>query len=68
MSRREIGHGNLAKKLLYQSYLLPIRIQHPIRAVAEVLECNGSSSMASVCATSLALMDAGIQIKNMLPE
>ncbi len=60
LSRREIGHGNLARKSIIP--VLPNIDKYSVRAVAEVLECNGSSSMASVCATSLALMDAGIPI------
>jgi polyribonucleotide nucleotidyltransferase len=61
--RREIGHGHLAKKAVER--MLPPEEDFPytIRAVCEVLESNGSSSMASVCSTSLALMDAGIKIK-----
>jgi polyribonucleotide nucleotidyltransferase len=60
ISRREIGHGNLARKAI--APLVPQLDKNTIRVVAEVLECNGSSSMASVCASSLALMDAGIQL------
>lgn len=60
--RREIGHGNLAHRALKQ--VLPTGDDNPytIRIVSDVLESNGSSSMATVCAGSLALMDAGIQI------
>jgi polyribonucleotide nucleotidyltransferase len=62
-SRREIGHGNLAEKAL--EYLIPLEDEFPytIRVVSEVLESNGSTSMASVCGSSLALMDAGVPIK-----
>jgi polyribonucleotide nucleotidyltransferase len=62
-SRREIGHGNLAEKAL--EYLIPLESEFPytIRVVSEVLESNGSTSMASVCGSSLALMDAGVPIK-----
>jgi polyribonucleotide nucleotidyltransferase len=62
-SRREIGHGALAERAL--TPLLPLYEEFPytIRIVAEVLESNGSSSMASVCGASLALMDAGVPIK-----
>ncbi len=62
-SRREIGHGNLAEKAL--EYLIPPEDEFPytIRVVSEVLESNGSTSMASVCGSSLALMDAGVPIK-----
>jgi polyribonucleotide nucleotidyltransferase len=60
VGRRETGHGNLVKKALAR--LIPYSERNSIRVVAEVLECNGSSSMASVCAASLALMDGGIQL------
>ncbi|MBI1767129.1 MAG: polyribonucleotide nucleotidyltransferase [Bacteroidetes bacterium] len=61
--RREVGHGNLAMRALKQ--VLPNMTESPytIRVVSDILESNGSSSMATVCAGSLALMDAGIQIK-----
>ncbi len=61
--RREVGHGNLAMRALKQ--VLPNMDESPytIRVVSDILESNGSSSMATVCAGSLALMDAGIQIK-----
>ena len=61
--RREIGHGNLARRGI--SAVMPDLEAFPyvIRVVSEVLESNGSSSMASVCGTSLALMDAGVPIK-----
>jgi polyribonucleotide nucleotidyltransferase len=61
--RREIGHGNLARRGI--SAVLPAMEGFPyvIRVVSEILESNGSSSMASVCGTSLALMDAGVPIK-----
>jgi len=62
-ARREIGHGALAQKAL--ECMIPPEDECPytIRLVSEVLESNGSSSMASVCGSTLALMDAGIQIK-----
>jgi len=62
-SRREIGHGALAERALQA--VLPPEEQFPytIRVVSEVLESNGSSSMATVCGGSLALMDAGVPIK-----
>ena len=62
-SRREVGHGNLAMRALQA--VLPPEEEHPytIRIVSDILESNGSSSMATVCAGSLALMDAGIRIK-----
>ena len=61
--RREIGHGNLARRGV--SAMMPDMATFPyvIRVVSEILESNGSSSMASVCGTSLALMDAGVPVK-----
>jgi len=61
-SRREIGHGNLALRALKP--VLPTREECPyaIRVVSDILESNGSSSMATVCAGTLALMDGGVQI------
>jgi polyribonucleotide nucleotidyltransferase len=61
--RREIGHGALAERALFP--VLPKEGEFPytIRIVSEVLESNGSSSMASVCGSTLALMDAGVKIK-----
>jgi polyribonucleotide nucleotidyltransferase len=62
-ARREIGHGNLAQRGV--AIALPERDEFPytIRVVSDVLESNGSSSMATVCGTSLSLMDAGVPIK-----
>ncbi|WP_443939293.1 polyribonucleotide nucleotidyltransferase [Pedobacter sp. MW01-1-1] len=62
--RREIGHGNLAQRSLKK--VLPQGAENPytIRVVSDILESNGSSSMATVCAGTLALMDAGIKIKS----
>jgi polyribonucleotide nucleotidyltransferase len=62
--RREVGHGNLAMRALKK--VLPPVEENPytIRIVSDILESNGSSSMATVCAGSLALMDAGIPIKS----
>ena len=60
-SRREIGHGNLAQRALAQ--VLPDDCPYTVRIVSEVLESNGSSSMATVCAGTLALMDSGLPIK-----
>jgi len=62
--RREIGHGALAEKSL--SAVVPSKEKFPytIRVVSEILESNGSSSMATVCAATLALMDAGVPIKD----
>ena len=61
--RREVGHGNLAMRSLKK--VLPSADQNPyvIRVVSDILESNGSSSMATVCAGTLALMDAGVKIK-----
>ncbi|GAB6066940.1 polyribonucleotide nucleotidyltransferase [Methylothermus subterraneus] len=61
--RREIGHGNLAKRAVRA--VMPSEDEFPyvIRVVSEITESNGSSSMATVCGTSLALMDAGVPIK-----
>ena len=62
-SRREIGHGALAERAL-QALLPPYEeFPYTIRVVSEILESNGSSSMATVCGTSLALMDAGVPMK-----
>ncbi|MDB4291668.1 polyribonucleotide nucleotidyltransferase, partial [Cyclobacteriaceae bacterium] len=58
--RREVGHGNLAMRALKP--VLPPESPYTIRIVSDILESNGSSSMATVCAGTLALMDAGIQI------
>ena len=64
--RREIGHGALASKAI--RYVIPAKATFPytIRIVSEVLESNGSSSMASVCTGCLALMDAGVPITDMV--
>lgn len=59
-SRREVGHGNLAQRALKN--VIPADCPYTVRVVAEVLESNGSSSMATVCSGTLALMDAGVQI------
>jgi polyribonucleotide nucleotidyltransferase len=61
--RREIGHGNLARRGI--SAVMPNLEEFPyvLRVVSEILESNGSSSMATVCGTSLALMDAGVPVK-----
>jgi polyribonucleotide nucleotidyltransferase len=61
--RREVGHGNLALRALKK--VLPSELENPytIRVVSDILESNGSSSMATVCAGTLALMDAGVKIK-----
>jgi len=64
VSRRELGHGLLAKKSL--EAVLPSQEEFPytIRIVSDILESNGSSSMASVCGATLALLDAGVKIKD----
>ncbi|MDR2938647.1 MAG: polyribonucleotide nucleotidyltransferase [Prevotellaceae bacterium] len=62
-SRREIGHGNLAHRALKGQVPLGEENPYAVRVVSEILESNGSSSMATVCAGTLALMDAGIQLK-----
>ncbi len=64
VSRREIGHGNLAKRALSASLPEFDDFPYTIRVVSEVLESNGSSSMATVCGGSLALMDAGAPVKD----
>ena len=60
-SRREIGHGNLAQRAL--KGMVPEDCPYTVRVVSEVLESNGSSSMATVCSGTMALMDAGVQLK-----
>ncbi len=64
LSRREIGHGNLAWRALKP--LVPVGEENPyaVRVVSDILESNGSSSMATVCAGTLALMDAGVKLKS----
>ena len=61
--RREIGHGRLAKRALEAVLPPPEEFGYSLRVVSEVMESNGSSSMASVCAGCLALMDAGVPLK-----
>ena len=62
VGRREIGHGNLAYRALKP--MIPMAPENPyaVRVVSDILESNGSSSMATVCAGCLALMDAGVKI------
>ena len=62
--RREIGHGRLAKRALIAALPAPEDFQYTIRIVSEITESNGSSSMASVCGGSLAMMDAGVPVKD----
>lgn len=64
VSRREIGHGHLAERSLQAVLPTPDEFPYTIRLVSDILESNGSSSMASVCGGTLALMDAGIPIKH----
>lgn len=61
--RREIGHGRLAKRALVATLPTPEEFGYTLRVVSEITESNGSSSMASVCGGSLALMDAGVPVK-----
>ena len=61
--RREIGHGRLAKRAILAVLPDPEDFPYVIRAVSDITESNGSSSMATVCGTSLALMDAGVKLK-----
>ncbi len=61
ISRREIGHGNLAYRALKR--MMPDDYAYTVRIVSDILESNGSSSMATVCAGTLALMDAGVPVK-----
>lgn len=63
-SRREVGHGNLAYRSLKQVLPSDEECPYTIRIVSDVLESNGSSSMATVCGGSMALMDAGVPIKS----
>ena len=64
LSRREVGHGNLAERAIMPSLPSFEDFPYTIRLVSEILESNGSSSMASVCGSSLALMDAGVPVKH----
>ncbi len=63
-SRREIGHGMLAERALFPVIPSETGFPYTIRVVSDIMESNGSSSMASVCGGSLALMDAGVPIKS----
>ncbi|MBL4587897.1 polyribonucleotide nucleotidyltransferase, partial [Candidatus Babeliales bacterium] len=66
VGRREIGHGHLARNSF--KYVLPSQEDFPytIRSVVDILESNGSSSMATVCATTLAMMDGGVPLKDIV--
>ena len=61
VGRREIGHGNLAHRALKR--MIPDNFPYVVRVVSDILESNGSSSMATVCAGTLALLDAGVKMK-----
>src|SRR5207237_4831573 len=62
-ARREIGHGNLARRALQPLLPPESEFAYTIRIVSDILESNGSSSMASVCGGSLSMMDAGVPLK-----
>ena len=64
VSRREVGHGNLAERAIKQVMPTEKLFPYTVRIVSDVLESNGSSSMATVCAGSLACMDAGVPVKS----
>ena len=66
VGRREIGHGYLAETSFVHVLPSSERFPYTVRSVSDILESNGSSSMASVCATTLALMDAGVPISDMV--
>jgi polyribonucleotide nucleotidyltransferase len=63
-SRREVGHGHLAERSLYPVLPHPDDFPYTLRVVSEIMESNGSSSMASVCSGALCLMDAGVPLKD----
>jgi len=63
VGRREIGHGNLAERSLKQVFPSEDIFPYTVRVISDILESNGSSSMATVCAGSLAMMDAGVPLK-----
>jgi polyribonucleotide nucleotidyltransferase len=64
VGRREIGHGNLAERALKMLFPEEDVFPYTVRVISDILESNGSSSMATVCAGSLAMMDAGVPLKN----
>ena len=64
--RREIGHGKLAWRAVHPLLPTPEEFPYTLRLVAEIMESNGSSSMATVCGGSLALMDAGVPLKSLV--
>ena len=61
--RREIGHGALAERALLPMMPAEADFPYTVRIVSDILESNGSSSMASVCGGALAMMDAGVPLK-----
>jgi len=63
VGRREIGHGNLAERALKIVFPAEDKFPYTVRIISDILESNGSSSMATVCAGSLAMMDAGVPIQ-----
>jgi polyribonucleotide nucleotidyltransferase len=63
VSRREVGHGNLAERALKMIFPEESSFPYTVRVISDILESNGSSSMATVCAGSLAMMDGGVPIK-----
>ena len=63
VSRREVGHGNLAERALKSVFPDEADFPYTVRVISDILESNGSSSMATVCAGSLAMMDGGVPIK-----
>ncbi|MDO8550635.1 MAG: polyribonucleotide nucleotidyltransferase [Ignavibacteria bacterium] len=63
VGRREVGHGNLAERALRMVFPEVSAFPYTVRVISDILESNGSSSMATVCAGSLALMDAGVPVK-----
>jgi polyribonucleotide nucleotidyltransferase len=64
IGRREVGHGNLAERALRAAVPDKLKFPYTIRVVSEITESNGSSSMASVCSGSLAMMDAGVPLES----
>ncbi len=64
VGRREVGHGNLAERALKVVFPAEDEFPYTVRVISDILESNGSSSMATVCAGSLAMMDAGVPITN----
>ncbi len=66
VGRREVGHGNLAQRSLKQMMPSSTEFAYTVRIVSDILESNGSSSMASVCGSTMSLMDAGVPLKAMV--